>query len=278
MKSLQGKVAVVTGAGSGIGRELAIQLAQKGARVAAVDRNPDTVRETVEMITGAQGVARHYVVDVSQKEKLEELAQAVQEDLGPADVVINNAGLLIKSERFDSVPYKDLQMLMDVNVWGVINCTTAFLPQLLNRPEASVVNLSSLGGLVGLMQQVPYATAKYAVRGFSEALRMDLYETPVHVTVVYPGPVATNIFLNSPSLSGEERMEAHRKMENFKTTTPSAAATKIIKGIQTRKARVLICRDTYIMDIVARLMPALYTRLLFRPVKKMMDVTTTGQQ
>jgi short-subunit dehydrogenase len=127
------------------------------------------------------------------------------------------------------------------------------------------------------MQQVPYATAKYAVRGFSEALRMDLYETPVQVTVVYPGPVSTNIFLNSPSLSGDERMEAHRKMENFKTTTASAAAAKIIAGIQKRKARVLIGRDTFIMDIVARLMPALYTRLLFRPVKKMMDVTTTGQ-
>ena len=276
MKSLQGKVAVVTGAGSGIGRELAVQLAQAGARVAAVDRNPDTVRETVELITSAQGDARHYIVDVSQKEKLDELAQAVQDDLGPVDILINNAGLLIKSERFDAAPYKDLQLLMDVNVWGVLNCTAAFLPQLLSRPEASVVNVSSLGGLVGLMKQVPYATAKYAVRGFSEALRMDLYETPVHVTVVYPGPVSTNIFLNSPSLSGEERMEAHRKMENFKTTTPRAAAAKIVKGIQKRKARVLIGRDTYIMDIVARLMPALYTRLLFRPVKKMMDVTTTG--
>jgi butyryl-CoA dehydrogenase len=277
VKSFQGKVAVVTGAGSGMGREVARQLAAAGSHVAGVDRNPDSLQETKEMIEKAGGVFREYIVDVSQKEKLEELAERVADDLGPADILVNNAGILIKSQSFDAVPGKDFELLMNVNVWGVINATTAFLPQLLSRPEASVVNVSSLGGLVGLMYQVPYAAAKYAVRGFSESLRMDLYATNVAVTTVYPGPVATNIFLNSPAYTPEERVEAHQKMLSFRTTEASVAAAKIVKGIRKRKARVLIGRDTYAMDIIARLMPSLYTKLLYRPVKKMMDVTTAGQ-
>lgn len=272
MKSLKDRSAVITGAGSGIGRELSLQLARAGATTILVDRNPVMLRETAKAVAALGGAAHEYVVDVGEEEEVQRLAKVVDHDLGPASIVINNAGLAIKAQRFDHVPEADLELLLRVNLWGPIHLTRAFLPQLLTQPEASLVNVSSLGGLLGFMDQVPYATAKFGLRGFSEALRMDLYKTNVTVTVVYPGPVATNILLNSPGYTAAEKAKAQRNFEKVRATSPQKAAARIIRGIQKKKSRVLIGPESRAMDIVARLLPAAYTRLLYPPVKKMLSV------
>lgn len=276
MQSLKDKIAVVTGAGSGIGQQIAVQLAQAGVKVAAVDISAERLTETMHLVGSNAGTFRRYTVDVAQREELLDLAEKVDSDLGPADILINNAGILIRSERFDQMPDRDVDLLFDINLAGVVNGTAAFLPQLLSRREASLVNVSSLGGLVGLMKQAPYAGAKFAVRGFSESLRMDLYETAVSVTIVFPGPVETNLFTNSPALTAEEGAQAQEQVANYRTTTAESAAAQVVRGIRKKKKRVLIGRDTKIMDILSRVAPAAYTKLLYKQVKKMMDVTTTN--
>jgi NAD(P)-dependent dehydrogenase (short-subunit alcohol dehydrogenase family) len=273
MQSFKGKVAVVTGGGSGMGRELSLQLAAAGAVVAVVDISDVRAKETVELIARSGGKAAPYVVDISDKEQVAALARSVDGDHGPAQILVNNAGILMKSERFDAMAVGDVQRLLDINLGGVVACTTAFLPQLLSHGQAALVNVSSLGGLVGLMKQVPYAAAKFAVRGFSEALRMDLYETGLKITVVYPGPVATNIFINSPQLTPEEGLAGQDSMQSVRPVPADKAASQILRAVRKGKARVIIGRAAKAMDILARLFPNAYTKLLFKPVKKMMDAT-----
>jgi NAD(P)-dependent dehydrogenase (short-subunit alcohol dehydrogenase family) len=264
---------VITGAGSGIGRELARQLAGQSAVVVAVDINADAVDETARLIAAAGGRCEPQVTDVSDSGAVDKLARAVEESVGPVDILINNAGIAIKSDRFDRIPRRDVDLLIDVNVRGALNCSRAFLPQLLARPEAAIVNVSSLGGLVGLMQQVAYATSKYAVRGFTEALRMDLLDTSVAVIGVYPGPVQTPIFSNSPVLSPEEGAAAQQQMEAASLMSVEKAASLIIAGVRKDRPRILVGREAKMMDLLSRLFPAGYTRLLYRPVKKMMSAT-----
>jgi short-subunit dehydrogenase len=217
-----------------------------------------------------------YAADVADKALIYSLAPRIAGDLGPADILVNNAGILMKSERFDQMPEEMIERLLGINLKGVIYCTRAFLPQLLSRPEAALVNLSSLGGLVGLMYQVPYAAAKFAVRGFSEALRMDLFETNLTVTTVYPGPVATNIFINSPALTREEGLSGQETMMKVKPVPVEQAGRMIVDGIRKGRPRVIIGGQTKAMDILARLAPDGYTKLLYKSVKKMMDATDTS--
>jgi short-subunit dehydrogenase len=144
---------------------------------------------------------------------------------------------------------------------------------LLAAETAAVVNVSSLGGLVGFMYQVPYATAKFGLRGFSEALRMDLMDTNIHVLPVYPGAIRTNIVANSPSYSDVEKQAALQQVESLRQMPASVAAKKIVEGIARNKNRVLIGRETFAMDFIARLLPGAYSKLLFKPVKKMLDAS-----
>lgn len=276
MKSFKGKVAVVTGAGSGMGQQVAIQLAAKGVAVAVVDISGATAQQTADGITQNGGRAIAYPVDVADKSAVSSLAAGVAEDLGPADILVNNAGILMKSQRFDQMPEEMIERLIDINLKGVIYCTRAFLPQLLSRPEASLVNLSSLGGLVGLMYQVPYAAAKFAVRGFSEALRMDLFDTNLTVTTVYPGPVATNIFINSPALTHAEGLAGQQSMMAVKPVAVEKAGRMIVDGIRMGRPKVVIGAQAKGMDVLARLAPNAYTKILYKPVKKMMDATETS--
>jgi NAD(P)-dependent dehydrogenase (short-subunit alcohol dehydrogenase family) len=274
MRDLRGAVSVVTGAGSGMGQQIAVQLAEQQASIAAVDISVERLAETVDLIHRAGGTCRPYVVDVADREQVVSLAKAVEVDLGPAAILVNNAGILMKSERFDVMPMDMIERLLDINLRGVISCTHEFLPQLLTHEHASLVNVSSLGGLVGLMKQVPYAAAKFGMRGFSEALRMDLYDTNVAITVVYPGPVATKIFVNSPALSREEGLAGQETMKKVHPMPVEKAGRLIVKGIRKGKPRVILGRDAKAMDILQRIAPNAYTKLLYRPVRKMMDATS----
>jgi short-subunit dehydrogenase len=273
MKTFRGRVAVVTGAGSGIGREVALELVRRGACIALVDRNPVGLKETARLVNRIGGTCSEHITDLGVREELYALPDSVSSALGDASVLVNNAGIMLKSTRFDEVSDTELDRLFAVNLLGTVYCTKAFLPQLLAADEAAVVNVSSLGGLVGFMYQVPYAAAKFGVRGFSEALRMDLMDTNVHVLPVYPGAIQTNIVANSPSYSEAEKQAALRQMESIHQMPASLAAKKIVQGIARNKSRVLIGRETLAMDLIARLLPGAYSRLLFKPVKKMLDAS-----
>ncbi|GAB4658134.1 SDR family NAD(P)-dependent oxidoreductase [Mycobacterium avium subsp. hominissuis] len=265
------RVAVVTGAGSGIGREVALELSRLGAQVALVDVDGRRLHESAEMITHSGGVCSEHIADISVREAVYALPEAVRAQLGEASILVNNAGIILKSTRFDEVPEHDIDRVLAINLLGPLYCTRAFLPQLLAADEAVIVNVSSLAGLVGFIYQVPYATAKFGLRGFTEALRMDLMDTNVRVIPVFPGAIRTNIMANSPAYTESEKQAALQKMEGTRQMPAPVAAKKIIRGIRKGRNRILLGPETVAMDLISRLLPGAYSRLLFKPVKKLLD-------
>jgi len=261
---VKGGVAVITGAASGIGAELARQLAAKGCDLALADRNAEALA-AVAAEARAKGVkVSEHVLDVADKAALAALPAAVLAEHGRVTLLINNAGVALMG-RFDQAPLADFEWLMDINFWGPVRLTHAFLPVLLKQPKAHVVNLSSVFGLCAPPGQAPYVASKFAVRGFSEAVRHELDGTNVGLTVVHPGGVRTNI-ANSARIPstidqglGREATQAFNTM--LRTSAASAAAT-IIRGIERQSPRVLIGPDAKAIDIVQRLMPARYWSLM----------------
>lgn len=276
MNRFDGRVAVVTGAGSGIGREVSFELARLGASVALVDMSEQGLNETVELISKVSGRCSTHVTDIGVPEQVYALPESVRRALGQASILVNNAGIMLRSAPFDEVAVPELERILAVNLLGAVYCTKAFLPQLLDAERASVANVSSLGGLVGFMYQVPYAATKFGLRGFSEALRMDLMDTNIHVFPVYPGAIRTNIVANSPSYSEAEKKAAQQQVESMRQIPASVVAQKIVKGIAQNKSRVLIGRETFAMDLIVRLFPGAYSKLLFKPVKKMLEASRAG--
>lgn len=278
MKTLTDRVAVVTGGGSGIGREVALQLGLAGARVGVVDLRLETARETVERIRAAGGTAEAFGTDVSKRSQVAEMAQAVGAALGPAAILVNNAGVMIKTQPLVDVPYEHIELAIDVNIWGVVHCTCAFLPELLRQPEGSVVNVSSMGGLVGWMHQVPYTMTKFAVRGFSEALRMELLDSNVRVTTAYPGHIDTRVTENSPTLTDHEKAVLRAQIAKTKPGSPVVVAKKIVSAIRSGQSRVLIRPETYVIDTIARSLPGSAVSLLHPLVKKMLGAGTVAAE
>jgi butyryl-CoA dehydrogenase len=263
MKDFNDKVAVITGAGSGIGRELALQLARRGAVLALNDWNETTLGETwAALPEPARGLKRAF--DVGDREAMYAFATAVGEQLGRVDIVVNNAGMSVRQQSVASLPLEDYERTLNVNLWGVIYGTYAFLPHLRERaPEASLVNISSVFGLFAFPGSAPYNTSKFAVRGFTETLRVELGKL-MHVCCVHPGGIATNIHRNVEIDNPEERERFIRNFEKQAITTAPEAARKIIRAIEGRKQRLLIGRDAYWIDKVTRLLPASYERVLAR--------------
>ena len=255
MKNLQNKVAVVTGAGSGLGQALSKELASKGCRLALVDKNPAGLKETLSLLQGA--LAKTWTVDITRAEAVRRFAREVERKLGPADIVINNAGIDSYGRVLDAQE-ENMRRVMDVNVWGVVHVTQAFLPQLLKRPESALANICSTWGLKGFAGQAIYSASKFAVRGFTEALRMELQGGPLNVIPVFPGGMKTRIqhsAIKEYPLSKEETQRTTVEMSAKLKSDPSYAAQVIVNGIQDGKARILISKDAYVIDLVARLFP-----------------------
>jgi short-subunit dehydrogenase len=266
MKQLNGKTAVVTGAGSGIGRALAVLLAHEGVRLVLVDLDPQSLEETCGLVQSAgQDSVRSYQVDVTDRARVERLAQEAA-DLGVVDILINNAGVS-SSGRVEDLSYEIIEWTLWTNFWGVVHGTKAFLPLLLAQPEAALVNVSSVYGLMGVPGQAAYCASKFAVRGFTEALRHEMHGRALTVILAYPGGVKTNIVRNSRSdfpVSASTLEQGRREFEHQLTTSPQRAACAIIEAIRSKKQRVLIGRGARTMDRLARWLPEHHDSLIHR--------------
>ena len=269
MQTIAGSIAVITGAGSGIGRALAQDLARRGAQLALADLNSSGLEETRKLLGSA--VARSYLVDVSKAAAVEDFARQVERDFGRASLLINNAGVALMG-RFDEVTLEDMRWLIEINFWGVVYGCKFFLPLLEREPDAHIVNLSSVFGLIGPPGQTAYAASKFAVRGFSECLREELRETgSVKVTSVHPAGIATPIARSARAghgITAEARHEAEEYFKKVATIAPEEAARVIIKGILGNKNRVLIGRDAYGIDRLARLFPSRASAMMARWLMK----------
>ena len=267
-----GRTCVITGAASGIGAALALNLARRKAVLVLVDRDADGLARVAGLAreVGAAGVDT-YVIDLSDGGDWLDLAAEVASRHGGADLLVNNAGVAL-SGTFEQVSMKDFDWLMEINLHAVVRMTKAFLPQLLNRPGSHVVNVSSLFGLIAPPTQVAYATSKFGVRGFTEALRHELADRGVGVTVVHPGGIKTNIAANArlsgPDLDGEQAARALAFAEAALTMPPEDAAQIIVAAIQARKPRLVITRAAKAADWLARLAPTRYWAVSQRAARR----------
>ncbi|BCJ52600.1 acetoin dehydrogenase [Actinoplanes sp. NBRC 14428] len=266
-----GRTCVITGAASGIGAALTLELAKRRAVLALVDRDADGLARVSALAreVGAGDVST-WVVDLSDGGDRLDLAAEVAARHGGADLLINNAGVVL-SGTFEQVSMKDFDWLMEINLHAVVRLTKAFLPQLLARPGSHVVNISSLFGLVAPPTQVAYVTSKYAVRGFSEALRHELAGRRVGLTVVHPGGVRTNIARNArmslPDDDGAQAAQHERFTERALTLPPEEAARQIVAAVQARRPRLVITRAAKLADLLARVAPGRYWSVIERGLR-----------
>jgi short-subunit dehydrogenase len=257
MRDIKGAVAVVTGAASGIGRALAVDLAKMGAQLALADVNVAGLEETQGMMGNA--VARTYTVDVSKAAAVEDFARAVERDFGRTQLLVNNAGVALMGTLAE-VSLEDMTWLMGINFWGVVHGCKFFLPLLQREKDAHIVNLSSIFGLIGPPGQTAYAASKFAVHGFSQSLREELRAiSSIKVTSVHPAGIATPIAQAARAGRGvtmAARQEAEEYFKKVAVISPEEASRVIIKGILGNKNRVLIGADAYRIDRIQRLFPA----------------------
>ncbi len=262
------KVVAITGTASGLGRELAVQLAKKGALLALSDIDEDGLSETVNIAKETGQKVQGFIIDVTDQQQVANYAKSVVEDFGHVDMIFNNAGVAVAG-LIKNIPYEDLKWIIDINLWGVIHGTKEFLPYLETRPEGHIVNISSVAGLVGVYGLGAYCTTKFAVRGFTETLMQDLVTTNVKATVVHPDFVRTNIIKNGRyhlnKFSKEERVKIAAEEEV--TTTTDDFIRQIIQGMEKGKQRIIIGKQAKLIDIFARFLPNHYVKILLRMVR-----------
>jgi NAD(P)-dependent dehydrogenase (short-subunit alcohol dehydrogenase family) len=261
MRNFTDRVAVVTGAGSGIGRALALDLAGRGARLALSDIDEVAVADTAASCEKLGAQAKGYRLDVADRAAVAAHADEVVGEYGRVNLVVNNAGVALMA-TVEEMRYEDLDWLMGINFWGVVHGTKAFLPHLIASGEGHLVNVSSVFGLVGVPTQSAYNAAKFAVRGFTESLRQEMLieRRRVGVSCVHPGGIQTNIARDARATGGtaQERATDFAKIAK---TTPEDAAKTIIKGVQRNRARILIGADAHVIDAAPRLLGSAYQRL-----------------
>jgi butyryl-CoA dehydrogenase len=257
VKQFRGRVAAITGAGSGIGRALAVRLAGHGAHLAVSDIDEVGLAETVALCEGFGVKVTSARVDVASRDAVEAWAAQVVADHGRVNLIFNNAGVALAAP-VESMTYDDLEWLVDINFWGVVHGTKAFLPQLKASGEGHVVNVSSVFGLLSVPSQSAYNAAKFAVRGFTDALRMelDIEKACVSSTTVHPGGIKTNIVRNGRLYDGTTDVE----FDKLAMTSPDKAARQILRAVRRNRRRVLVGPDAKLLDLISRLPAGFYQR------------------
>ena len=271
MEGFAGKVAVVTGAGSGIGQALAIELARSGAKVAISDVDTEGLAVTEERLKAIGTPVKADRLDVTEREAFQQYADEVNEHFGTVNQIYNNAGIAFAGD-VEVSQFKDIERVMDVDFWGVVNGTKVFLPHLIASGDGHVVNISSIFGLFSVPGQAAYNSAKFAVRGFTEALRqeMALAGHPVKVTTVHPGGIKTAIVRNMTAAEGVDHNKLTRTFDKkLASTSPQKAARIILDGVRKNKARVLVGPDAKALDLIVRVTGSGYQRLFSTVLSRM---------
>ena len=264
MSSFTGKVAVITGAGSGIGRALALNLAQKGAKLALSDVDMAGLGETVRQAEALGANVKSDQLDVAERQAVLAYADEVVAHFGTVNQVYNNAGIAYNG-NVEAAEFKDMEQVIDVDFWGVVNGTKAFLPHVIASGDGHIVNVSSLFGLIAVPGQSAYNAAKFAVRGFTEALRQEMLVSkhPVKVSCVHPGGIKTAVARNATVADNED----HRTLADFYDKwllihSPEMAAKTIVDGVAKGRARIVIGLEAKAVDLFARITGASYQRVI----------------
>lgn len=275
MTLLKDSVAVVTGAGSGIGRALAMAFAkEKIAGIAIADVNVEGLDETYRMVSETGVKCSKHIIDVSNKDAMQEFSGAVVAEHGKATHLINNAGVGLLG-TFDQISLEDFEWLMNINFWGVVYGCRYFLPILKEQPSAHIVNISSVFGFIAPPEQTAYCASKFAVRGFTESLRHELDETNITVSSVHPGGIRTNIARSSRLGSNtpkENKEEAAKFFDKVAQTTPEKAAETIVNGIKSGNTRILIGSDAHAISYIHRIFPKSYLKVFHKLTGHRMDL------
>ena len=277
MKDFRDKVAAITGAGSGMGRELALQLAERGCHLALADINDAGLAETAQLARATGVRITTQKLDVAQRAAVHAWADQVAQDHGKVNLIFNNAGVALGAS-VESVTYEDFEWIVGINFWGVVYGTKAFLPHLKASGDGHIINTSSLFGIVAAPMNGTYNATKFAVRGFTEALREELDMTPcgVSATSVHPGGIKTNIARaarrdGSLAKLGVDPEAATREFEKAFITTAADAARIILKAVEQNRRRVLVGPDAKIIDLLQRLMPESYQKLVIGFTRKNLE-------
>jgi len=275
MTAIPGAAIAVTGAASGIGRALAIEFAARGADLALADRDEAELQTVAAEIAKAspRKVSLHRV-DVSEQEQIAAFAHEAITAHPSLNILINNAGVSLLG-LFHEIDQAQMEWLFNINFWGAVHATRAFLPHLASQPASHIVNISSIFGIMAPPGQTAYSAAKFAIRGFSEALRHELQiaKSPVRLSVVHPGGIKTNIVRNSRAGVGitdnERRAQSIERFDAIAQTSPKDAALRIIKGIEKNEPRILIGSDARFMELLQRFRPATYWNVMAKRIEKM---------
>lgn len=263
---VHGTVVLITGAGSGMGRDLALESSRRGARVALVDFREETLLETAELVRNQGGEFSTHLLDVSNREAVAKLPEQVKAALGEVDVLINNAGIIQPFVKVNDLSLKDVDHVMEVNFSGPLSLIKAFLPALLKRPAAHILNVSSMGAYAPVPGQSVYGASKAALKLLTEGLRSELLNTKVGVTIAFPGAINTNIATNS----GMEIPDGDASASKFKMTEASVAAKLMIDAIENNRPRICIGQDSKLMDLLTRINPVWAAGIIYKQMASLL--------